>query len=463
MLRTSPRLLALILLPAALTAQSPTDFDPARVERVADSVAYAAIADHGTPGLTVAVAQDGEVVFARGYGEADVENAVAARPGTVYRIGSITKQFTAAMVMRLVEEGAISLDDPVTRFLPDYDTQGHTVTVRHLLNHTSGIFSYTSLGEEAWATTFRHDLTDAELIDLFESEPFDFEPGAEQRYNNSAYVLLGPIIEAATGKPYARYLEEDLLAPLGLEHTLYCDVTRVVPDRASGYEYEGGQLVNASFLSMNVPGGAGAMCSTVGDLLAWTRMLHGGEVVSAASLREMTTPTVVASGDTIPYGFGLALGDLEGHRSVAHGGGINGFISMLAHYPEEGITVAVLTNAGSGPAGRVEEMVARAALGLELPRVEDRALTPELIERVAGTYAIDLGGEALELTIFEEEGRLMAQAEGQGANRLRWQGGTTFIPTFDDQVRLVFEPADGPAERVTLHQGGAVMPGERVR
>ncbi len=465
MLRTRASLLALIPLLTALplVAQSDPGLDLERVERVADSVAYAALATDGTPGLSIAVAKDGEVVFARGYGDADVENAVAARPETVYRIGSITKQFTASIIMRLVERGEISLDDPVTRFLPDYDTQGRTVTVRHLLNHTSGIFSYTSLGEEAWRTTFRHDLTDQELIDLFESEPYDFEPGDEQRYNNSAYVLLGPIIEAVTGKPYARYLEEDLLGPLGLEHTLYCDVTRVVPQRASGYEYEDGTLINAFFLSMNVPGAAGAMCSTVGDLMAWTRMLHAGEVVTRASLRQMTTPTVVVSGDTIPYGFGLGVGELEGHRSVAHGGGINGFISSLAHYPDDGVTVAVLTNAGSGPAGRIGQMVARAALGLDLPRVEDRPVTAELIQRVVGTYALERGENRLELTIFEEEGQLMGLAEGQGANRLRWQGGTTFVPTFDDEVRLIFEPAEGRAERVVLHQGGGVVQGERVR
>ena len=448
---------------APLAAQAGAGLDLARVEQVADSVAFATLATDGSPGLSIAVAKDGEVVFARGYGDADVENAVAARPETVYRIGSITKQFTSSIIMRLVERGEISLDDPVTRFLPDYDMQGHTVTVRHLLNHTSGIYSYTSLGEEAWRTTFRHDLTDEELVALFENEPFDFEPGAEQRYNNSAYVLLGPIIEAVTGKPYARALQEDLLVPLGLEHTLYCDVRRVVPHRASGYEYEEGELINSFFISMNVPGAAGAMCSTVGDLVAWTRMLHAGEVVSLASLRQMTTPTVVASGDTIPYGFGLGVGTLEGHRQVGHGGGINGFISQLAHYPDDGVTVAVLTNSGSGPAGRITEMVARAALGLDLPRVEDRPVTAELIQRVVGTYALQMGDDRLELTVFEEGGQLMAQAEGQSPNRLRWQGGETFIPTFDDQVRLVFEPADGRAERVVLHQGGAVVPGERVR
>ena len=465
MLRARTPVLTLITILGAppLAAQSEPELDLERLERVADSVAYGVLATDGTPGLSIAVAKDGELVFARGYGDADVENAVAARPETVYRIGSITKQFTAAIIMRLVERGEISLEDPVTRFLPDYDVQGRTVTVRHLLNHTSGIFSYTSLGEEAWRTTFRHDLSDQELIDLFQSEPFDFEPGAEQRYNNSAYVLLGPIIEAVTGKPYAQYLEEDLLSPLGLEHTSYCDVTRVVPHRASGYEYEDGELINAWFLSMNVPGAAGAMCSTVEDLMAWTRMLHAGEVVSPASLRQMTTPTVVASGDTIPYGFGLGAGELEGHRSVAHGGGINGFISSLAHYPDDGVTVAVLTNSGSGPAGRTATLVARAALGLELPRVEDRPVTAERIQRVVGTYALQLGDNLVELTVFEEDGRLMVQAGDGSGNAIRWQGGTTFIPSFDDDARLVFEPADGPARRMILHQGGNEVAGARVR
>ncbi|MEJ2539606.1 MAG: serine hydrolase [Gemmatimonadota bacterium] len=458
-------ILALTLLLAAgpMAAQSDPGIDLGRLERVIDSIAYRAIATRGTPGVSVAVAKDGQVVFAKGYGESDIEHAVAARPETVYRIGSITKQFTAAIIMRLVERGEIALDDPVTRFLPEYDMQGHTVTVRHLLNHTSGIFSYTSLGEDAWQTIFRHDLTDRELIDLFEREPFDFEPGAEQRYNNSAYVLLGPIIEAVTGTPYARYLEEELLAPLGLEHTAYCDVTRIVPHRASGYEDQEGEWVNASFLSMNVPGGAGAMCSTVGDLSAWTRMLHRGEVVSAGSLQEMTTPTVVASGDTIPYGFGLAVGELEGHPRVGHDGGINGFISSLVHYPDDGVTVVVLTNSGSGPAGAVQGMVSRAALGLELPRVVDRPVTESLIQRVVGTYVLQLNGNSMELIVFDEEGQLMGQVGGQAASRLRWQGDTTFVLASNDGLRFVFEPAEGPAQRVVLHQDDVEVPGERVR
>lgn len=461
------RALAPVLVAVLVGSTAPADLLSAqalqldRLEAVADSLARARSADQTSPGFSVAVARDGEVILARGYGLADVELDVAASPATVYRIGSLTKQFTAAAIMRLVEAGELALDDPITDFLPDYPTQGHTVTVRHLLNHTSGIVSYTGLHESRWERDYRMDLSHDELIEIFAGLPYDFEPGAEYRYNNSAYYLLGVIIEAVTGAPFPEYVERELFRPLGLDDTYYCDVRRIIPDRAEGYEYDDDTLVNAPFLSMNVPGAAGALCSTVGDLIDWTRLLHTGGVVSAGSLRQMTTPTPLASGDTAPYGFGLALDELEGHRKIAHGGGIQGFTSYLSHYPDDALTVAVLTNAGSGGPGQVEEILARTALGLELPSVVDLPLDADDSARYEGTYLLSLGEQTLELRVFVDDGRLMAQAEGQGANRLRYQGDHEFVPTFDDNVRLVFTVENGRAASVTLHQGGAVVTGER--
>ena len=462
-----PVLLSLALMagitaaPAQAAAQS---MDLERLNVVADSVAHDHLARNVTPGVTIAVARDGEIVFQEGYGLADVENGVAARPETVYRIGSITKQFTAAGIMQLVEEGSLSLDDPMTDYLPGYDTQGTPVTVRHLLNHTSGIKSYTGMGPTFWEQA-RLDLSDQELVEVFSHEPFDFEPGENYLYNNSAYFLLGMILGEVTGTPYARWVEESVFEPLGMKSSRYCDESRILPFRAEGYDYEDGELRNDDFMSMNLPGAAGALCSTVGDLVTWTWALHGGDVVSPASLELMTTPTRLNDGQARGYGFGLALGRLEGHRRIAHGGGIFGFSTFLAHYPDDGITVAVLTNSGSGQPNAIEAVVARTALSLgPPPNVVDLPLTSQEMARYEGTYRLELpNGATLDLRIFADGDRLMSQATGQGANRIRYQGDDVFVPTFDDTVQIVFEVDGDRAAALTLFQGGGEFRGERVQ
>ena len=348
--------------PAAPASRAP--FDLKRLGDAADAVAGRHVAAGTTPGMTVAVARDGQVVLARGYGRADVELGVAAGPDTVYRIGSVTKQFTAAAVLRLAEAGKLALDDPITKHLPDYPAQGRRVTVRHLLNHTSGIRNYTGLDPRHRRREFRLDLSYAEMTGLFAHLPLDFEPGAQFRYTNSGYYLLGEIVGRVTGTPYAQYVERELLGPLGLRDTRYADDRRVIPNRAAGYELDGGELVNAGYVSMSVPGAAGALCSTAGDLVRWTHLLHAGRVVAPASLRQMTAPTPLPGGGSADYGFGLKVGRRHGRPAVFHGGTIDGFTAFVAHYPADGLTIAVLANGKGVRSDQVEAAVAPAALGV---------------------------------------------------------------------------------------------------
>lgn len=457
----SASLLAITLasiLPAAVAAQI---LDLERLERVADSVAHDHLARNVAPGMSIAVAKDGAIVLEKGYGLADVENGVAARPETVYRIGSVTKQFTAVGIMRLVEQGALSLDDPLSTFFPDYPRRANDVTVRHLLNHTSGIRSYTGMGPDFWSQS-RLDLSDEELVDLFDDEPLDFDPGDAYAYNNSAFFLLGMIVGQLEGRPYRDWVEEDVFYLLRMEGSFYCDDRRIIPFRAEGYDYEEGRLSNADYLSMNLPGAAGALCSTVGDLVTWTEALHGGGVVSDASLQQMTTPTVLNDGQTADYGFGLSLSERDGHRMVAHGGGINGFISFLSHYPDDDVTIAVLTNSGSGGASEIEEVLYRAVFDITGPMVFDRPLTPAEMSRYEGTYRIQLPDNTLDLRIYAEGGALLSQATGQSVSRLRSQGGHVFVPSFDDRVRLVFEMEGDRAVAFVLYQGGGEFRAERI-
>lgn len=449
---------ALVAVPAA--AQAPRPALPLdRVAAVADSMARVQMTARGIPGITIALARDGEILFSRAYGTADVEMGAAATPETVYGITSLTKQFTAALVMRLVEQGRMSLEDSITRHLPDYPVQGRRLTIRHLLNHTSGIAPMRGTSSVADPQWFRRDLTYVQMIDLFGREPFAFEPGTRHEYNNFAYYLLGEIIGRVTGTPYAQHVDAQMAA-LGLAHTTYCDATRVVPGRAETYALAEGRLVHAPYVSMQVLGAGGAMCSTAADLVRWTHLLHAGQVVSPASLREMTAKTVLAGGETEDYGFGLYVDEFGGRRKVYHGGTLP-WGSFLAHYPEDGLTIVVLTN-GSGArdeATFVEEAMARAAFGIEIPNLP---LTAEEIAGYAGTYTLQVSPErTLDVRIFGQDGQLMVEPAGQDVGRLLNQGGHVFIAEDDEDIRVAFAVEGGRAIGITLHQRGRSVPGTR--
>jgi CubicO group peptidase (beta-lactamase class C family) len=422
-----------------------------------DSMAAAALASWPAVGLSVAVLRGGDTIVAKGYGRADLENDLPATAQTVYRIGSITKQFTAAAVMQLVEQGKIALDDTIQRFLPAYHTQGHRVTIRQLLTHTSGIKSYTSLGPE-WTSRMRLDLAPDSLVALFQDKPFDFEPGTRFLYDNSGFYLLGMLIERVSGESYAGYLQQHLFGPLGLSATRYCDERPLIPHRARGYERDSGRFVNSSPLSMTQPFAAGALCSTVGDLVRWARSLAAHRPVSAASYTAMTTPATLTDGSHTTYGFGLVVGDLGGHRKVGHGGGINGFLSEIDDYPADSLTVAVLANSESARPGRLADDIARAVLGIVQPVVKDLPPSTEEIARVAGTYALG----PLQIRVFESGGKLMAQATGQQPFGLRWQGDSSFVAAFDDNVKIVFRIGGPRATAFVLYQGGLAQTATRV-
>jgi len=420
-----------------------------------DSVATAAVAEHRTAGVSVAVVKNGRTVLAKGYGFADLENDVPATAETVYRIGSVTKQFTSAAIMKLSEQGKLSLDDTVQKFLPSFPTQGSRVTLRQLLNHTSGIKSYTGLGPK-WQRVNRLDLAPDSLVALFANEPFDFKPGEKWLYDNSGYFLLGMIIEKVSGKPYGQYLKDELFTPLGLKSTIYCDQAPLIKHRAQGYTLRpDSTFINAEPLSMTQPYAAGSLCSTVNDLAAWTIALSSGKVVSPASYKLMTTPGTLNDGKPLTYGFGLGIGTLGGHRQVSHNGGINGFISELHHYPDDSLVTVVLTNTGALTAVQLERLIARRALGIkDLPTVPIEA---SALERLVGEYAL---GNA-RLKVFVEAGRLRAQPAGAPAFGLKHVGNGRFVRDDNDDVQFEFA-AGTPAPSFVRRQGSNVTTATRV-
>ena len=214
-----------------------------------------------SPGVAVLVSVNGKILYDKAFGFADMELNVPMTTGNVFRIGSITKQFTASAILQLVEQEKISLQDDITKYLPDYPTHGHTITVEHLLTHTSGIQSYTSMSD-FMEKQIRIDMTPEEVIDIFDNEPMNFAPGEQFRYNNSGYFLLGYIIEKVTGMSYQKYVEENLFKPLGLASSYYGSPSLIIKNRARGYEKKGDTLVNAAYLSMTLPYAAGSLLST---------------------------------------------------------------------------------------------------------------------------------------------------------------------------------------------------------
>lgn len=438
----------------SLLALTPSPQDAALEKRV-DAIAAEHLAKPGGVGLSVGVAQKGKLLLAKGYGLADVEANKPADGETLFRIGSITKQFTSAAIMLLVEENKLSLDDTLAELVPEFPTPGKTVTLRQLLNHTSGILSYTDLDEE-WQSKWPIELTDAELLALVEGKPFAFEPGQDWSYNNTGYYLLGMILAKTGDTTYGGQLAKTVFEPLKLERTRYDSNEDIIPNRAQGYRLRKGQLANDVYLGMSQPGGAGGLLSTGGELVRWSMALTHEGVVSAESFALMTTPTVLPNGKDTGYGFGLMMDEFAGRKCIFHGGGIHGFNSMLMWIPDGDVHVAVISNGEPVNAGKVADEIAYAALGIERPVVKDEPTTKELRARLAGTYRL----EALKLDarVFEDGDRLKCQATGQGSWGMKWQGGNEFRAEFDTDVRVVF---DEDAQGFTLHQGGGVFQAKR--
>ena len=304
--------------------------------------------DYGQLNGSVLVADNGKVIYEKGFGMANMEWGIPNGPDTKFRIGSITKQFTAVLILQLVDEGKIKLDGKITDYLPDYrkDTGGK-VTIHQLLNHTSGIPSYTS-NPEFFPKYSRNTLSVPDFVKTLASGDFEFEPGSKYSYNNSGYVLLGAIIEKITGKSYETVLTERILKPLGMTNTGYDHHTTLLQKRASGYEKTPTGFENAPYLDMSLPYAAGSIYSTVGDLYKWEQALHEGSILGAESRKLMFTPGLSN------YGYGLVISERpvgkteQKQKFILHGGGINGFNSLMTRAVDARQTVIILDNVGFG-------------------------------------------------------------------------------------------------------------------
>lgn len=318
---------------------------PVRADAVDDYVLTEMQKQH-IPGLSLAVMKDGKIVKTKGYGLANVELKVPATTETVYEIGSVTKQFTAAAILMLVEGGKVGLDDKIGTYVPNLPETWQPITIRHLLTHTSGLKNMTSI--EDFPKRMVVPVTPTEAIKLMVGYPLEFAPGEKWAYSNTGYFLLGMVIEKASGKSYGAFMKERIFTPLQMTATCVNDENDIIPNRASGYSWAEGSLHNAAAISMTWPYAAGAIASTVTDLAKWDAALYGDTLLKKTSRDAMWTPAKLNGGAMSGYGFGWGVSQVSGHRNVSHGGGIPGFVSYVSRFPDDGWTVAVLTNQDSG-------------------------------------------------------------------------------------------------------------------
>ena len=386
------------------------------------------------PGASVIVVKGGKSILRKGYGMADVELGVKVEPDMVFRLGSITKQFTAVSILMLAEQGKLSLTDDLTKFFPDYPAKGRVVTVEHLLTHTSGIKSYTSI--PAWRGMWRKDMTVAELIDLFKNEPPDFAPGEQWAYNNSGYILLGAIIEKVSGMSYEQFLQKNIFEPLGMTHTFYGSATRVIPRRVPGYTMTKEGLRNAEYLSMTQPYAAGSLLSNVDDMALWDAALYTEKLFKQSSLQKAFTPYVLKDGTTTNYGFGWSRFQYEGRTVIEHGGGIHGFSTIGIRIPEDRIYVCILTNRDYQTPDDTGLRVAALAAGRPMRPAIAVAVAPADLEPLAGVYQIN---EKETYTVKHDGARLSIQRSGGRANEVFPLSPTQFFYDKDAPDRLTFE------------------------
>jgi CubicO group peptidase (beta-lactamase class C family) len=311
--------------------------------------------DH-VPGLSIAVVRDGKIVYANGFGLANVELNVAATQTTVYWLMSVSKQFTAAAVLMLAEEGKIDLNAPIARYLASAPGAWKDVLVRHLLTHTSGIPDYTdTLG---WGQTIRQDRSPQDLLAPVMVKPLLFTPGTQWRYSNSNYFLLGLIIEKVSGTPWSDFLQRRIFVPLGMTSTHANDSSAIIPGRAAGYHWQNGSLQNAPYVSPSQLWAAGSIISTVEDLAKWEAGLASGKLLKRSTVEQMIAPAKLADGGETAYGYGNELGRDHGHRFAGHQGGGLAFNTMLLRYPDDRLTVIVLANLTQAPSEQIAHKIA---------------------------------------------------------------------------------------------------------
>lgn len=426
-----------------------------RADDVSDRLdAYVKAADALRPfSGAILVARGDDVLLARGFGLANAEHEVPNTPETRLRLGSITKQFTATAILILQDRGLLKVSDPISRHLENTPDAWKSVTIHHLLTHTSGIPSYTDSPD--YPKQMMMPETVQTMIGRFRDKPLDFEPGSQFHYDNSGYFLLGAIIEAVSGETYADFLHTAIFGPLEMENTGYDLHESVIPNRASGYDRVGGVLKNAPYLDMHQPYAAGSLYSTVGDLHKWDRALKAGRLLTPSSMKAMFTP------EKNNYAYGWQVSGKTGRKKVGHGGGINGFVTQFDRFPDDDVCVVVLCNVQPYNPGRLSDSLGRIAMGDDVPMPRERKAVPldaALIDTYVGRYEIKPG---LILTLERDADRMTVQVTGQGKFEVLAESAVNFfLKAMDAEFTVVKE--GNRISGLIVRQGGKVVEAKRL-
>jgi CubicO group peptidase (beta-lactamase class C family) len=450
MVRRVSAIAILVLLPCA-HAQSPSSQDPtARMQQVIQSSV-----DNKTFMGSVLVEKDGKFLINEGYGSADLEWKIPNSPTVKFRLGSVTKQFTAASILLLEERGKLKVEDPVSKYMPDAPAAWEKITIYNLLTHTSGIPNFTSFPE--YGPTEWKDTNPTELVARFRDKPLDFEPGSKFSYSNSGYVLLGYLLEKISGQTYGEFLQQNIFTPLGMADSGMDSTTAILPQRAQGYQPSANGIRHAGYTSMTIPFSAGALYSTTGDLLKWEQGLFGGKVLSPASLTKMTTPF------KDDYAFGLFVRTNDGHKLITHGGGIEGFNTSLNFYPDDKLVVIVLGNLNGGAPDQIASALGKVALGQQVTLASERkevAVAPALLADYAGTYQLT---PTVDNVISVKDGHLVSKLGNQPEVQLFAESETKFfLKIVDAQIEFFRDPATHVVTHLTIYQNGAEHEGKRL-
>jgi len=404
---------------------------------------------------SVLVARKGTIIFEKGYGYKNKKALLPNDPNTIFQIGSITKQFTSAIILQLKEKQKLSLQDKLSQYIPDYPN-GDQITIEQLLTHTAGIYNYTNNPDFMKNESTKPIARDS-LLALFRNKPLDFKPGEKFNYSNSGYILLGYIIEKVTGKSYFQVVRDNIFRPLHMDHSGFDFTHLTSSDKATGYNPPA-PLAPAEIVDSSVSLSAGAVYTTVGDLYKWDRALYSGSILSQPSEEAAFTPHLAR------YGYGWMIDSLYGKRVVEHGGGITGFVSFILRVPEDETCIIVLDNAPSqAQPGKMANDLYALLNGKEYTTPRSHVaihLDSAILKQYIGDYELRPN---FVITITLENGSLMSRATGQGKTELfPEKENFFFLKVVDAQLEFI-KGANNEVESLVLHQNGRLVPGKKIK
>jgi CubicO group peptidase (beta-lactamase class C family) len=448
-LRTTASLLSLLLLSLGARATQAQDL-AAKI----DEYMNAQVQNRHFSG-SILVASEGKVVTKKGYGLANIEHNVPNSSETRFRLGSITKQFTAAAILLLQEQGKLDVKDPVCKYLPQCPDAWKEITLHHLLTHTSGIPNFTNYPD--YQKTMALPSAPEATIGRFRDKPLDFKPSEKYSYSNSGYVVLGYIIEKVAGKAYSAFLKEAIFDPLKMANTGYDETARVISHRAAGYERRAGTITNASYLDMTIPFSAGGLYSTVEDLFIWDQALYTFKLLSKKSLDAMFTAFL---GD---YAYGWAIGKQFNRNTVGHGGGINGFSTNIVRYTDDEACIIVLSNMVPAPVPTISRDLAAILFGEKytVPQAHVRAkVDPKVFDSLLGQYELRPG---FILTVVRDGDKLNVEPTGQPRTELMPESETQYyVEVVDAQVTFVKDER-GQVTHLVFRQGARDTTAKKIK